>query len=59
MKEKELDQLIQQAIEQETELPDGLSQRLEQFVDKLPESSHLYVNVLLCGSGMPVLQLPS
>ena len=40
MKEKELDQLIQQAIEQETELPEGLSQRLEQFVDKLPESSH-------------------
>lgn len=40
MKEKELDQLIQQAIEQETELPEGFSQRLEQFVDKLPESSH-------------------
>ena len=43
MKEKELDQLIQQAIEQETELPEGLSQRLEQFVDKLPESPHTEV----------------
>ena len=45
MKEKELDQLIQQAIEQETELPEGLSQRLEQFVDKLPESSHTEVSL--------------
>ena len=45
MKEKELDQLIQQAIEQETELPEGLSQRLEQFVDKLPESSHMEVSL--------------
>lgn len=45
MKEKELDQLIQQAIEQETELPEGLSQRLEQFVDKLPESSHAEVRL--------------
>ena len=51
MKEKELDQLIQQAIEQETELPEGLSQRLEQFVDKLPESSHAEVRL----SKRPVL----
>lgn len=35
MNDKEIDELIQKAIRQESELPEGLSNRLEQHIDRL------------------------
>lgn len=37
MNDKEVDKLIREALRSEQELPDGLSDRLEQYIDQLAE----------------------
>ncbi|MGM9760042.1 MAG: hypothetical protein ACI30I_08020 [Parabacteroides sp.] len=39
MNEQEIDKLIQQAVDKEMELPEGLSDRLERYVDHLPQET--------------------